>query len=418
MRKVVVTGVGMTTPLSVTTEESWLGLIHGKSGIRVIEEWKDLRFDGAPLNTLIAGRVPDFDPEPWLENKKDSKRTARFTQLGFAAAHQAWLHAGLPAQLSGEEAERSACIIGVGLGGLSVIIETDTTLRERGPRRVSAFAIPMIVPSLLPGSLAIRYNLRGPNWSPASACASGAHGIGEAFMHIRDGRADRVLCGGSESTVDPVAIASFGAMRALSTRNDAPAAASRPFEKNRDGFVMGEGAGMLVLEAEEVARARGANIIAEIIGYGASSDAHHITVPSEGGEGAQRAFKAALRMAQIAPDAVDYINAHGTSTPYNDEAETQAIKAVYGAHAKKVWVSSTKSMTGHLLGGAGGVEAVISILALSRGVTPPTINYDEPDPICDLDYVPNTARERRLEIVQSNSFGFGGTNAVLLFKRA
>ncbi|MBI1945820.1 MAG: beta-ketoacyl-ACP synthase II [Deltaproteobacteria bacterium] len=417
-RRVVVTGVGMTTPLGVTTEESWQGLIAGKSGIVTIEEWTTLEFAGHKLPVTIGGRVPGFDPEAWVEQKKDVRRMERFIQLAFAASHQAWQSAGLPAALDDAEGNRAGCIVGVGLGGLGGILSAYDNLREKGPRRVSAFFIPMIVANLAPGNLSIRYNLRGANWAPASACASGSHGIGEAFMHVREGRADLMLCGGAESTLDPLAVAGFASMHALcTTGNDDPARASRPFEKKRNGFVMGEGAGMLVIEELEHAKKRGANILAEVVGYGSSADASHITAPAEQGEGAQRAFREALAQAKLAPDAVGYINAHGTSTHFNDKSETDAIKAVFGAHAKKVMVSSTKSMIGHLLGGAGGVEAVISVLSMTRGVLPPTINYDEPDPECDLDYVPNTAREARVDVVQSNSFGFGGTNGVLLFSR-
>jgi 3-oxoacyl-[acyl-carrier-protein] synthase II len=419
-RRVVVTGYGMTTPLGVTTDQSWSGLVNGKSGIRVVEDWKTQEYaNGSKLPVSIAGIVPDFDPEQWVEQKKDVKRMERFILLAQAAAKQAWGMSGLPAKLSDEEGDMAGCIVGVGLGGLGGIIESYNSLTQKGPRRVSAFFIPAIVSNLAPGNLSIRYNLRGANWAPASACTSGAHGIGEAFMHIRDGRADVMLCGGAEACCEPLAVAGFASMHALCTsHNDDPTTASRPFEKTRDGFVMGEGAGFLVLEEYEKAKARGAVIYAEVVGYGSSADASHITAPAENGEGAQRAFKQALRMAQLDPTAVGYINAHGTSTPFNDKSETDAIKGVYGAHAKKLMVSSTKSMTGHLLGGAGGVEGVISVLALHKGIIPPTINYHEPDPACDLDYVPNTAREVRVDVVQSNSFGFGGTNGVLLFKRA
>jgi 3-oxoacyl-[acyl-carrier-protein] synthase II len=419
-RRVVVTGFGMTTPLGVTTDASWQGLVNGKSGIRVIEAWKTQEFAaGAKLPVTIAGVVPDFEPEQWVEQKKDIKRMERFILLAQAAAKQAWEVSGLPAKLSDEEGDMAGCLVGVGLGGLGGIIESYKSLVEKGPRRVSAFFIPAIVSNLAPGNLSIRYNLRGANWAPASACTSGAHGIGEAFMHIRDGRADVMLCGGSEACCEPLAVAGFASMHALCTsHNDDPTTASRPFEKNRDGFVMGEGAGFLVLEELEKAKARGATMYAEVVGYGSSADASHITAPAEQGEGAQRAFRQALRMAKLDTTAVGYINAHGTSTQFNDKSETDAIKAVYGAHAKQLMVSSTKSMTGHLLGGAGGVEGVISVMALHKGVIPPTINYHEPDPECDLDYVPNTAREVRVDVVQSNSFGFGGTNGVLLFKRA
>jgi 3-oxoacyl-[acyl-carrier-protein] synthase II len=417
-RRVVVTGVGMTTPLGVTTEESWSGLVQGKSGIRSVESWANTEFGGQKLTCSIAGQVPNFKAEDWIEPAKDVRRMERFIHLAFAAAKQAWKMSGLPVKLDDEAGNRAGCIVGVGLGGLGGIVDGQHILDQKGPRRVSALFIPAIVANLAPGNLSICFNLRGANWAPASACTSGAHGVGEAAMHILTDRADIMLCGGAESGLEPLAVAAFASMHALTTQwNHDPSKASRPFEKNRSGFVMGEGAGILVLEEYEHAKKRGANILAEFVGYGSSADAHHITAPSEGGEGAQRAFREALRMAKLNPEAVGYINAHGTSTHFNDLSETQAIKAVYGDHAKKVPVSSTKSMIGHLLGGAGGVEAVISVLAMKHGVLPPTINYDEPDPDCDLDYIPNTAREQRVDVVQSNSFGFGGTNGVLMFKR-
>ena len=416
-RRVVVTGVGMTTPLGTRTEQSWTGLIEGRSGIRTVEAWKAAEFAGGKLPVTIAGLVPDLEPEEWVE-KKELKRQERFILLAQAAARQAWDSAGLPARLSDEEGDRAGCIVGVSLGGLGGITDAYDSLMTKGPRRVSAFFIPSVIGNLAPGQLSIRFNLRGANWSPSSACTSGAHGIGEGFMHIREDRADVMVCGGAEACCEPVAVAGFASMHALcNSHNEDPARASRPFEKNRSGFVMGEGAGFLVLEELEHAKRRGAPIYAEMVGYGSSADASHITAPPEGGEGAQRAFKQALRMARIDKEAVGYINAHGTSTRVNDKSETEAIKAVFGEHARKLAVSSTKSMIGHLLGGAGGVEGVISVLALHRGILPPTINYDEPDPECDLDYVPNVAREARVEVVQSNSFGFGGTNAALLFGR-
>lgn len=423
-RRVVVTGIGMTTPLGVTTEQTWTGLINGKSGIRTVEEWKTMDFAGAKLPVTIAGIVPDFVAEDWTEHRKDSKRMERFILLAQAAAKQCWDSSGLPAKLSDEEGDMAGCIVGVGLGGLGGIIDSYNSLMTKGPRRVSAFFIPAIVANLAPGNISIRFNLRGANWAPASACTSGAHGIGEGFMHVRDGRADLMLCGGAEACCEPLSVAGFASMHALcTTGNDSPEQASRPFEKNRNGFIMGEGAGFLLLEEYEHAKKRGATIYAEMKGYGSTADANHITAPSEGGEGAQRAFKQALRMAGINKEEVGYINAHGTSTYFNDKSESEAIKAVFGDHAhhkngKGLMVSSTKSMTGHLLGGAGGVEGVISVLAMHKGILPPTINYDVADPECDLDYIPNTAREVRVDVVQSNSFGFGGTNGVLLFGRA
>lgn len=418
-RRVVVTGVGMTTPLGVTTEESWKGLVAGKSGISTVEEWVTQEWGGGnKLSCTIGGQVKNWDPEPWLEQKKDAKRMERFIQFCMAASVQAWKMAGLPEKLDDAAANRAGSIVGVGLGGLSGILDAYDSLREKGPRRVSALFIPAIVSNLAPGNLAIRFNLRGANWAPASACASGNHGIGEAYMHILHGRADLMLCGGAEAAMHPLSVAGFASMHALCTNmNDSPEKASRPFEKNRSGFVMGEGAGMIVLEELESARKRGAHILAEIVGYGSSGDANHITAPAPEGEGLQRAIVEALKSGGLNASDVGYVNAHGTSTPFNDKAETDAIKAVFGDHAKKLMVSSTKSMTGHLLGGAGGVESVISILALAHGVLPPTINYEEPDPECDLDYIPNTSREVRVEAAISNSSGFGGTNAVLAFKR-
>jgi 3-oxoacyl-[acyl-carrier-protein] synthase II len=417
-RRVVVTGLGMTTPLGVTTDESWQGLIAGKSGIRTIQRWVDEEFAGHKLPVSIGGEVPNFDPEPWLEHKKDVKRMDRFILLSMCAGHQAWKQAGLPDRLDDVTGNRAGSIVGVGLGGLGNILAAYDNFKEKGPRRVSAFFIPMIIANLAPGQMAIRYNLRNANWAPASACSSGNHGIGEAFMHIRDGRADLMLCGGAESALEPLAVAGFASMHALCTsKNNDPAGSSRPFDKTRDGFVMGEGAGMLVLEDLDSAKKRGAKIIAEVAGYGSSDDANHITAPAPEGEGAQRAIKDALAMAQLNPEQIGYVNAHGTSTPYNDKSETDAIKGVFKDYAKKLPVSSTKSMIGHLLGAAGGVEAVISILALQHGILPPTINYKEPDPECDLDYIPNTAREVRVDAAISNSFGFGGTNAVLCFKQ-
>ncbi len=422
-RRVVVTGVGMTTPLGVTTQESWDGLVAGKSGVRTKAEWVDAEFGGHKLPVTIAGEVLGFDPEPWLEQKKDAKRMDRFIQLAMCAGHQAWTMAGLPHKLDDATGNRAGSIVGVGLGGLGTILSAYDNFKERGPRRVSAFFIPAIIANLVPGNMAIRYGLRNANWAPASACSSGNHGIGEAFMHIRDDRADLMVCGGAESALEPLAVAGFASMHALCTSKNAdPAGASRPFDKSRDGFVMGEGAGIMVLEELEHAKKRGARIICELAGYGSSDDANHITAPAPEGEGAQRAIRDALAMGQVNPGAIGYVNAHGTSTQYNDKSESDALRAVFGAHTKAgpgkgLAVSSTKSMIGHLLGAAGGVEGVIAALAIERGVLPPTINYHEPDPDCDLDYIPNQAREQRVDAAISNSFGFGGTNAVLLFKR-
>ena len=417
-RRVVITGVGMTTPLGVTTEESWKGLIAGKSGIRTIQAWADWNGGGHKLPVTIGGEVPGFDPEPWLEQKKDAKRMDRFIQLAMCAGHQAWTQSGLPARLENDAGNRAGSIVGIGLGGLGTILSAYDKFKEQGQRRVSAFFIPQIIANLVPGNMAIRYNLRNANWAPASACSSGNHGIGEGYMHIRDDRADIMLVGGAESALEPLAVAGFASMHALcASKNADPAGGSRPFDKTRDGFVMGEGAGMVMLEELEHAKKRGANIIAEVAGFGSSDDANHITAPAPEGEGAQRAIRMALEMGRVNPDDIGYCNAHGTSTPYNDKSETDALKGVFGPSAKKLMTSSTKSMMGHLLGAAGGVEGVITALAVHHGVLPPTINYREPDPECDLDYIPNTAREVRVDAAISNSFGFGGTNAVLLVKR-
>lgn len=412
------TGMGVLSPIGNDVSSSFEALAAGKSGIATVPAWTNLSYAGGPLPVTIGGEVKNFDPEQFIEPKKDIRRMDRFIQLAMAASREAWISAGLPDRLSDEDGERAGVIVGVGLMGVQVFLEQYDTLLARGPRRVSPFFIPATIANLAPGHIAIRYNLRGPNWSPVSACASGSHGVGEAMMQIRDGRCDLMLAGGAESAMHPLAVSGFNSMHALcSSKNDTPSEASCPFDKNRDGFVMGEGAGLLVLEELEHAKKRGANILAEIVGYGSTSDAYHITAPAENGEGAQRAIKQALHMAGLNSSAVNYINAHGTSTSFNDKAETQAIKAVFGDHAQRLMVSSTKSMTGHLLGAAGGVESVFSVLALQKGLIPPTINLHTPDPDCDLDYVANVAREQSIEVAMSNSFGFGGTNAVLLFKK-
>lgn len=418
MRRVVVTGMGVISPIGNTVAASMESLSQGKSGISTIPAWADLVSETGPLGVTIGGEVKNFDPEQFIFPKKDIRRMDRFIQLSMAAAHEAWQSAGLPDSLSDEEGNRAGVVVGVGLMGVQYFLEQYDTLRARGPRKVSPFFIPATIANLAPGNIGIRYNLRNACWSPVSACASGSHGVGEAMMHIRDGRCDIMIGGGAESSMHPLAVAGFNAMHALcSSKNNAPTEASRPFDLERDGFVMGEGAGMLVLEELEHAKKRGAKILAEIVGYGSTSDAYHITAPAENGEGAQRAMKMALDMAQMNASDVEYVNAHGTSTPYNDKAETQAIKGVFGEHAKKMMISSTKSMTGHLLGAAGGVEAVFSVMSLNSGLIPPTINLHTPDPECDLDYVPNQARHKQIRAVMSNSFGFGGTNAVLLFKK-
>lgn len=412
MRRVVVTGLGLLCPVGNSPEQAFQNLILGQSGIEYIPEWREI------LDVHIAGRVKNFEPEDWIEPKKDIRRMDRFIQLSFAAGVQAWRQAGLPDRLNHQDGNRAGAIIGVGLMGIHSLLDSYDILKTKGAHRISAFFIPAIIANLAPGNLAIRYNLRGPNWSCVSACSSGAHGIGEAFMHIRDNRADVMLAGGAESALHPLAVAGFSSMRALcSTYNDHPQAASRPFDAKRCGFVMGEGAGLLVLEELEHAKNRGAKILAEITGYGSTSDAHHITAPSEQGEGAQRAMQQALDMAQLGPNQIDYINAHGTSTPYNDQSETDAIKAVFAEHAHRLAISSTKSMTGHLLGAAGAVEAAFTVMSVLHNQIPPTLNLEYPDPGCDLDYVANQAREQFVKAALSNSFGFGGTNAVLLFQK-
>jgi len=417
-RRVVVTGLGLISPVGNTVQDAWSGIVNGQSGIDTVDDWKNNKWAGETLGVTIGGMVKNFDPEAYVEPKKDIRRMDRLLQFAIAAGRQAWEHAGLPPKLDDAEGNRAGAIVGVGLIGLTSLIESYEVLKTKGPKRVTPFLIPSIISNLAPGYLAIRYNLRNANWSCVSACASGTHGIGEAFMHIQSGRADLMLAGGAESSMHAIAIAGFDSMHALSrNKTGTPQSASRPFDKNRDGFVMGEGAGIVVLEEYERAKARGANILAEVVGYGSTNDAYHITAPAENGEGAQRAMRDALDMAKISAEAVGYINAHGTSTQFNDKSETDAIKGVFGSHAHSVMVSSTKSMTGHLLGAAGGVEAIFSIMAMTQKVIPPTINYETPDPECDLDYVPNHAREAKVDYVMSNSFGFGGANAVLLFKR-
>ncbi len=413
-RRVVVTGTGMITALGTGTEKGWQGLLAGKSGIGPIT-----RFDVGKIDTKIAGEVKDFNPEEFIE-KREVRRMDLFTQYAVAAAEMAFKESGIPIgddKPHGYRQERVGVIVGSGIGGIGSLEEQHTKGMEKGFDRLSPFFIIQMIINMAPGLISMKYGAKGPNWSPVSACATSAHAIGEAYKSIKWGETDAVFAGGSEAAITPLGIGGFSVMKALSTRNDDPAGASRPFDKERDGFVEGEGAGILVLEELEHAKKRGANILAELVGYAANSDAYHVTQPAPEGEGAARCMKLALESAQIAPDQIGYINAHGTSTPFNDANETKAIKAVFGAHARKVMVSSTKSMTGHMLGAAGGAEAVIGTLALQRGVIPPTINYKTPDPDCDLDYVPNQAREVRVDYVMSNSFGFGGTNAVLILKR-
>ncbi|MEM7494718.1 MAG: beta-ketoacyl-ACP synthase II [Myxococcota bacterium] len=418
MRRTVVTGMGLVCPVGNSVPQAWSALVQGKSGIDTVPRWRDGRWQGKQLAVTVGGEVKDFRPEEWVQPAKDIRRMDRFIQLALAASQQAWDQAGFPQRLTDEAGNRAGTVVGVGLLGMDLLLKTHEVLLEQGPDRVSPFLVPGMIANLAPGHLSMRHNLRGANWSVASACASGTHAIGEALMHIQHGEADVMLAGGAESVMHPLAVAGFHSMRALcASKNESPARASQPFDRERDGFVMGEGAGLLVLEEYEHAKRRGADILAELVGYGFSSDAHHITAPAPRGEGAQRAMRGALAMAQMSPEDVDYMNAHGTSTPYNDTSETQAIHAVFGACARKLQLSSTKSMTGHLLGAAGGVEAVFSIQALRQSELPPTINYHTPDPECDLDYIPNEARACAIETAMSNSFGFGGANAVLLFRR-
>ena len=409
MRRVVVTGVGVVSALGTGVEKNWDALINGKSGIDRIT-----RFDASDFPTQIAGEVKDFNAEVFID-KKEIKKMDLFIQFALGAAELAMQDSGL--QITEDNAERVGVLVGAGLGGLPAIEKYHQAFLEGGYKKISPFFIPMLIINLAPGQISIKYGAKGPNLSSVSACATGTHSIGDAFRMIQRGDADAMIAGGTESTITPLGIGGFNVMKALSTRNDDPTAASRPFDKNRDGFVMAEGAGILILEEYESAKKRGAKIYAEISGYGLTGDAHHLTAPAPGGEGAARCIKMALSTAGISPDQVDYINAHGTSTHFNDLYETMAIKSVLGSHASKVLVSSTKSMTGHALGAAGGIEAVYALLAMERGVVPPTINYEEPDPECDLDYVPNEARKADVKVALSNSFGFGGTNATLLFKK-
>ena len=408
-KRIVITGVGLVSPLGIGTEESWKAALAGQSGMARITH-----FDTEGFACTIAGEVKGFDPLQYVE-KKEIKKMGRFIQFAIAAAEFALKDSGL--EIKPEIAERAGVIIGSGIGGFDVIEREHTALMQGGPRKISPFFIPASIVNLAAGHVSIRHGAKGPNSATCTACSSSAHAIGDAFKVIARCEADVMICGGSEAAITPMGVGGFAAMRALSLRNDEPARASRPFDKNRDGFVIGEGAGILVLEDLEFARRRGARILAEIVGYGMSGDAFHITAPSEDGDGAYRAMRNAVNDAKIQPQQVDYINAHGTSTEFNDKLETMAIKRLFGDHAYKVAVSSTKSMTGHLLGGAGGLEAGFGVLALRDQIVPPTINYETPDPECDLDYVPNQARPLAVEYVLSNSFGFGGTNAALMLRR-
>lgn len=399
----------MITPLGVSTDESWDGLIAGRPGIKKITQ-----FDASAFPTQIAGEVVGFNPEDHIE-PKEIKKMDRFIHFALAAATMAMKDSGL--KITAENAERTGVIVGSGMGGLHAIEHYHSVYLEKGPRRISPFFIPMLIVNLASGQISIRFGAKGPNSAPATACATGSHSIGDAFKIIQRGDADAMIAGGTEAVITPLGIGGFNAMKALSTRNHEPDKASRPFDIDRDGFIMGEGAGILVLESLESATDRGARIYAEVAGYGMTADAYHITAPSPGGEGGARCMELAIKDAGILASDIEYINAHGTSTKYGDEIETNAIKTVFGEHAYKLCISSTKSMTGHLLGAAGGVEAVITVLCIHHDNVPPTINLDNPDPECDLDYIPNKARKMSVNYALTNSFGFGGTNACLVFKK-
>jgi 3-oxoacyl-[acyl-carrier-protein] synthase II len=408
-RRVVVTGVGLVSPLGIGTAANWEALCAGQSGIGPITH-----FEAAEFSSRIAGEVKGFDPLAFV-NKKDVKKMDVFIQYAIAAAQFAMDDSGL--QVTDANATRVGVFIASGIGGFGTIEREHKAFLEGGPRRISPFFIPASIINLAAGQVSIRFHAKGPNSATCTACSASAHAIGDAFEIIKRDDADVMIAGGSEAAITPMGVGGFAAMRALSTRNDDPLHASRPFDRERDGFVMGEGAGVVIIEELEHARRRGATIYAELVGYGMSADAFHITAPSEDGDGGMRVMQKALASARIVPDQVSYINAHGTSTPFNDKLETLAIKRVFGEHARRLAISSTKSMTGHLLGAAGGLEAGITALAIKHQVIPPTINYEFPDPECDLDYVPNQTRECAIEYALSNSFGFGGTNGALLFKK-
>ncbi len=408
-RRVVVTGVGLVCGCGIGTEEVWTSLQAGKSGIGPVTH-----FDVSAFDCRIAGEVKNFEPLNWVE-KKELKKMARFIQLAIAASDFGVRMAGL--NVTPETADSTGVYIASGIGGFDVIEREHSKFLAGGPGKISPFFIPAAIINLASGHVSIRYGAKGPNSATATACSASAHAIGDAYKIIQRCDAEVMIAGGSEAAVTPMGIGGFAAMRALSTRNDEPERASRPFDANRDGFVVGEGAGVLILESLDFAQRRNANILAEIVGYGMSGDAYHITQPAEQGDGGYRVSMAALRDAKLSPEDIGYVNAHGTSTPIGDAIETTALKHVFGERAKKVPISSTKSMTGHLLGGAGGLEAGISVLALRDQILPPTINYETPDPCCDLDYIPNHARKSEVHYVLSNSFGFGGTNASLVFKR-
>jgi len=408
-RRVVVTGVGLVCALGIGTEETWKNLLAGQSGVGPIT-----LFDTAGFDCRIAGEVKNFDPFQWIE-KKELKKMGRFIQIALAGADFAVRSAAWKPEHS--DLDEVGVYVSSGIGGFDIIEREHWKLVNGGPSRISPFFIPSAIVNLASGHISIRYGAKGPNSATATACSASAHAIGDSFKIIERGAAEMMICGGTEATITPMGVGGFASMKALSTRNDDPSHASRPFDAQRDGFVVGEGAGILVLESLEHAQKRGANILAEIVGYGMSGDAYHITQPAENGDGAYRVMKAAMKDAHLTPEDIGYVNAHGTSTPLGDTIETRALKRVFGERAKQVPISSTKSMTGHLLGGAGGLEAGIIVLALRDQILPPTINQETPDPECDLDYIPNVARKAHVEYALSNSFGFGGTNAALIFKR-
>jgi 3-oxoacyl-[acyl-carrier-protein] synthase II len=408
-RRVVVTGMGAVTPLGIGVGETWSAMLEGRSGVGLITQ-----FDAGAFATKIAAEVKGFDPALYIE-AKEIKKMDRFIHFAIAASRMAMEQSGL--QVTEANADRVGVMVGSGMGGLIAIEKYHAITLEKGPRKITPFFIPMLIVNLASGHISIIFGAKGPNSAVVTACATGTHNIGDAFKIIQRGDADAMIAGGTEACITPMGIGGFNAMKALSTRNDEPERASRPFDLDRDGFIMGEGAGLMVLEEMEHAKARGANILAELAGYGLSGDAYHLTAPAPNGEGAARCIKMAMKDASMNPEDISYVNAHGTSTKFNDEFETMAIKSALGERAYKLPVSSTKSMTGHLLGAAGGVEAIVAVKTIMEGRIPPTINYETPDPLCDLDYVPNAARDMVVQAALSNSFGFGGTNGCLIFKK-
>lgn len=411
-RRVVVTGIGVVSPLGLDLPTTWSNAVAGNSGIAPIT-----LFDVSNYEVKFAGEVKGFDPSAYIE-KKEQKKMARFIHLAIAASEEAWKSAGLkPSEFDDQLRARTGALVGVGIGGINELEQAGALVKERGPSRISPFLIPSVIANMASGHITIRFGLRGVNYSVTSACSSGAHSIGEAAGYIRRGIADIMVAGGAEAAIGPLGIGGFAAMKALSTRNNQPTMASRPFDRDRDGFVLGEAAAILILEDYERASRRGATIYGEVAGYGSSSDAYHMTNPAPGGAGAALAMSFALQDARLNPSDIQYINAHGTSTPAGDGQETGAIKSVFGSHAKSVWISSTKSVMGHSLGAAGAIESAFSLMALNSNVAPPTINLDNPSEDCDLDYVPHVAREGRFTAVMNNSFGFGGTNSCLIFTK-